>query len=470
MVNRSKQILVSVSLLSVSFFFLFWPTDSFASPSDSLRLNLDYSVFKYLPDTDKSYLEIYYSLEQKELDYIQQVEGFGTIVSLELSLKDQEGKEVKEKKWKVGSLVQDAEKVKTSDAQMIDILGDTIKPGVYSLELKVIDLNSNRAGMKKTKVTVPDFRGESLQMSDIELALNLSEEDTAEVKFNKPGIRVLPNPGDKYILKEGMLYLYAEIYNLQFDQEGEKKGYSLNFSVLDSAGSNPKDYGTQINAKPGNTAVVMNALNISSLAPGEYQLRILARDLDSEKEVKRIKPFKVGTRAVRDITEEPLTEEEAKELRNILSYIGTRDELNMYDQLNLAGKKQFMAEFWRRNDPDPSTPENEFKIEYYRRWEEAKSKYSYNKVEKDGWRADMGRVYIIYGEPDDIERHPYSITSKSWERWNYDHIQGGVYFIFIDDAGFGVYKLIHSTAKGEIKDSRWQERVDTEGASDITDY
>src|SRR4030042_2254890 len=163
--NRSKQILVSVFLLSLSFLLLFWPTDSFASPTDSLRLNLDYSVFKYLPDTDKSYLEIYYSLKQKELDYIQQVEGFGTIVSLELSLKDQEGKKVKEKKWKEGSLVKEAEKVKTSDAQMIDILGDTIKPGVYSLELKVVDLNSNRAGMKKTEITVQDFRGEPLQMS-----------------------------------------------------------------------------------------------------------------------------------------------------------------------------------------------------------------------------------------------------------------------------------------------------------------
>lgn len=470
MKNRSKKIIVTVFLLSVAFFLSHRGADSFASSSDSLRLDLDYSVFKYLPDADKSYLEIYYSIEQRELDYIKQVEGFGTIVSLELSLKDHQGIEVKEKKWKVGSLIQDLEKVKASDAQMIDVLGDTIKPGIYSLELRAIDLNSDKVGVKKTEIAVLDFQGESLQMSDIQLALSLSEEDTTEVKFNKSGVKVLPNPGGEYIVKKGMLYLYAEIYNLKFDQEGESKGYSLNFSISDSTGSNPKDYGTQINTKPGNTAVVMSALNISSLLPGKYQLRVLAKDLDSEEEIEKVKPFKVIAGAVMDISEGPLTEEEAEGLRNMLSYIGTRDELSMYDQLNLAGKRQFMQEFWRRNDPDPSTPENEFKIEYYQRWEEAKRRYSTSQKDKNGWRTDMGRVYIIYGEPDDIDRHPYSMTSKSWERWNYDHIQGGVYFIFVDDAGFGDYKLIHSTAKGEIKDSRWQERVDTEGASEIIDY
>jgi len=463
---KNRTSLVYLLFLALLLFAL----QSQASPFDSLRVNLDYSVFKYLPDIDKSYLEIYYSLEQKELDYIKQVEGYGTVVSLELSLKNQEGENAKEKRWQVGNLVPDLEKVKTSDAQMIDILGDTIKPGLYFLELKVIDLNSNRSGVKRTHLLVTDFRGDSLQISDIQLALNLSGEDTSEVKFNKSGMKVWPNPRGEYFSKGGMLYLYAEIYNLQFDPEREKKGYSLSFSILDSTGSNPKDYGSQINTKPGNSAVVMNALNIGSLLPGKYFLKLLAKDLDSGDEVERTKPFQVLGPWLQESTAEPRTEEEAKNLRRMLSYISSKDELRMYDQLNLTGKRQFMVEFWKRRDPDPSTPENEFKIEYYSRWEEANRRYSTTQVDKDGWRTDMGRVYILYDEPDDIERHPYAMASKSWERWNYDHIQGGVYFIFIDEQGYGVYKLIHSTAKGEIKDPRWLERYDVEGADEIRDY
>jgi len=439
---------------------------------DSLKINLDYAVFKYLPDIDKSYLEIYYSLEQKELDYIKQVEGYGTVISLEITLTNQAGEKVKEKTWQVGSLVTDLEKIETSDVQMIDILGDTLKPGIYFLEFKVIDLNSSKVGVKKAQILIPDFNGGALQMSNLQLALNLSGEDSSDVKFNKSGMKVLPNPKGEYISKTGMLYFYAEIYNLKTDLEGEKKGYSLSFSILDSTSSNPKDYGYQINTKPGNSTVVMSALNISSLPPGKYFLQLLTKDLDSGDEVKKTKPFQVVSGSTFQVSgDEPQTEEEAKDLKKMLVYIGTRDELKMYDQLNLSGKKQFMIEFWKKRDPDPSTPENEFKIGYYSRWEEANRRYSTSqKRVKDGWRTDMGRVYIIYGEPDDVERHPYSMSSISWEKWNYDHIQGGIYFVFVDKQGYGVYKLVHSTGKGEIRDPDWVERVDTEGGTQTTEY
>ena len=459
--SRIEAILAFILFLSLSFFI---PQNK-AFSSDSLRIDLDYAVFKYLPDVNKSYLEIYYSLEQKELEYLQQPKGYGAVVSLELTLKDQKGGTVKEKNWQIGNLVEDTAKVLSSDAQLIDVLGDTLPAGTYSLELKTLDLNSNKAGVKKAQLFLPDFKTDSLQLSDIQLALDLKE-DTTEVKFNKSGMKVLPNPRREYIAKQGLLYLYAEVYNLRFDSEGNKKGYSLSFSVLDSNSSNPKDYGSMIHTKPGNTAVVVSALNVGSLLPGNYFLQVSAKDLDSGEETKKTKPFRVLASPVLEAAGEPGTEEEAKNLRKILSYIATRDELRMYDQLNLSGKRQFITEFWKKKDPDPSTPENEFKIEYYRRWEEAQRKYSTTKEgkdswKKDGWKTDMGRVYIIYGEPDNIERYPLTIDSKAWEKWYYDYIQGGVFFIFVDEQGYGVYRLAHSTAKGEIKDPAWEDRLDT---------
>lgn len=437
--------------------------------ADSLRIDLDYAVFKYLPDINKSYLEIYYSLEQKELEYLQQPKGFGAVISLELALKDQRDGTVKEKSWQIGNLVEDTAKVLSSDAQLIDVLGDTLPAGTYSLELKALDLNSKRAGMKKTQVLVPDFKGDSLQFSDIQLALTLNE-DTTEVKFNKSGMKVLPNPRREYISKEEMLYLYAEVYNLKYDPQGKEKGYLLSFSVLDSTGSNPKDYGSMTHTKPGSSAVLANALNVGSLLPGKYFLQVSAKDLASSQEIKRTKPFRVLASSVLEKAGEPGTEEEAKNLRKMLTYIATRDELRMYDQLNLSGKRQFMIEFWKRKDPDPSTPENEFKIEYYRRWEEAQRRYSTTKEgkdswKKDGWKTDMGRVYIIYGEPDNIERYPLAMSAKAWEEWHYDNIQGGVYFIFVDEQGYGVYRLVHSTAKGEVYDSSWEDMLNNNQSS-----
>jgi hypothetical protein len=75
---------------------------------------------------------------------------------------------------------------------------------------------------------------------------------------------------------------------------------------------------------------------------------------------------------------------------------------------------------------------------------------------KEGWQTDRGRVYILYAEPDEIERFPNSGDSKPYEIWHYNQIESGVIFVFIDRNGFGDYQLVHSTKRGELQDESWQ--------------
>ncbi len=79
----------------------------------------------------------------------------------------------------------------------------------------------------------------------------------------------------------------------------------------------------------------------------------------------------------------------------------------MYRDLDLEGKKAFLAQFWDRKNPKPGSPVNEFKNEIFRRFAYANQYYSTTLVSKDdGWKTDRGRIYITYGNPDNIERHP----------------------------------------------------------------
>jgi ribosomal protein L10 len=73
----------------------------------------------------------------------------------------------------------------------------------------------------------------------------------------------------------------------------------------------------------------------------------------------------------------------------------------------------------------------------------------------------MGRIYILHGEPSEIERHPSIQATKPWEQWTYHELEGGVYFIFVDEDGYEVYRLVHSNHKGEIHDEDWEERLRT---------
>ena len=57
----------------------------------------------------------------------------------------------------------------------------------------------------------------------------------------------------------------------------------------------------------------------------------------------------------------------------------------------------------------------------------------------DGWKTDMGMIYVIFGSPSNIERHPFELDSKPYEIWTYYDL--GREFIFVDMSGFGDYRL-----------------------------
>src|SRR6059036_2023779 len=73
-------------------------------------------------------------------------------------------------------------------------------------------------------------------------------------------------------------------------------------------------------------------------------------------------------------------------------HIITDDERAVFTKLSTADEKSsFIEQFWLRRDPDPSTPQNEFKEEHYRRIAYANERFS---AGTRGWKTDRGRIYI----------------------------------------------------------------------------
>jgi len=136
-------------------------------------------------------------------------------------------------------------------------------------------------------------------------------------------------------------------------------------------------------------------------------------------------------------------------------YIITDEERAVFSKLTTnEEREQFVEQFWLRRDPDPETPENEYKVEHYRRIMYANEKFT---AGIPGWRTDRGRIYIMFGAPDRYETNP---TGGSYERpmeeggghtsvapfekWEYRHIEGvgdDIELEFVDDKGGGLYQL-----------------------------
>ena len=66
-------------------------------------------------------------------------------------------------------------------------------------------------------------------------------------------------------------------------------------------------------------------------------------------------------------------------------------------------REQFIEQFWQRRNPDPESAENTFKEEHYRRIAYTNEHYASG---IPGWKTDRGRIYIMWGPPDEVQSNP----------------------------------------------------------------
>jgi GWxTD domain-containing protein len=99
-----------------------------------------------------------------------------------------------------------------------------------------------------------------------------------------------------------------------------------------------------------------------------------------------------------------LPEKYKKWLAEEVVYIITPKEKEVFLRLeNDRERELFIEAFWKQRDPNPNTPENEFKKEHFRRVSYA-NQWLGRDTPGAGWRTPMGRIYIILGEPNSIDK------------------------------------------------------------------
>ena len=139
-------------------------------------------------------------------------------------------------------------------------------------------------------------------------------------------------------------------------------------------------------------------------------------------------------------------------------YIANHAELSQYNNVKgVDAKRKVLFDFWRRRENESAEPGNVQKAEYFKRVDYANEHFKSGY--KDGWKTDRGRVFIVYGPPDDVERHANEINMKPYKTWTYHSIQGGVEFDFGDRSGLGDYILLNSTHRDELHNESWMQQL-----------
>lgn len=123
---------------------------------------------------------------------------------------------------------------------------------------------------------------------------------------------------------------------------------------------------------------------------------------------------------------------------DLLEYIATPEEIREMKVLNPKSVKEKFETFWKKLDPTPETVYNEAMAEYYKRADYANEQFGTLKGDL-GAKTDRGKIYILYGEPANIERIILPRTTPK-EIWTYKNLSKK--FIFEDKNFDGSYKLI----------------------------
>jgi GWxTD domain-containing protein len=159
-----------------------------------------------------------------------------------------------------------------------------------------------------------------------------------------------------------------------------------------------------------------------------------------------------------------LSKQYRKWLEEDVVWIITDEERAAFKQLsNDEERDNFIEAFWQRRDPTPDTEENEYKEDHYQRIAYANEHFA---AGIPGWKSDRGRIYIVYGKPDEIDSHPSGgsyerpmeegggeTSTFPFETWRYrylDNIGQEVMIEFVDRCMCGEY---HMTMDRSEKDA-----------------
>lgn len=180
-------------------------------------------------------------------------------------------------------------------------------------------------------------------------------------------------------------------------------------------------------------------------------LSVFAQD-DPKKEKEKEKRKREQEKAGR---KETLNSVYKKWLNEDVLYIITDEERKTFQALKTDDEReQFIEQFWLRRDPDPDTDVNEYREEYYQRIAYANENFASG---IPGWKTDRGRIYIMFGKPDEKESHPSggsydrpvyegggTTSTYPFEIWWYRYIEGvgsDVEIEFVDPSGSGEYRI-----------------------------
>lgn len=356
---------------------------------------------------------------------------------------------------------------------LLDVKRMFLEPGAYTLEISLQDVHDPENTRSLSKPLRVDL-GTGAYLTE-PLLLRSYRPDESDNPFVKNGYFLEPLPFAFYDRKATMLAFYAEIYHSD-KAVGANSHYLVRYVVEQELGNNVTTLissGSQ-RKKPSTIDAVIVPMNISKMKSGNYSLTVELRNeanelLASRKTTfQRSNPFIDMNLAKEELTEEvlekqfvaDLNEENLRFSLRAISPLMLGDDSEMLKNILAGADLKAMRFFLFRHfvNLNANNPEKAY-IEFMKvagaADQQFRSGFRY------GFETDRGRTYIRFGRPDDLIRIEDDPSAPPYEIWVYYNFpstkQRNVKFLFYNPTLAGEdFILLHSTARGEINNPRWE--------------
>lgn len=286
-------------------------------------------------------------------------------------------------------------------------------PGKYKMTLSILDLDTKKKYVRRDEINVENYYEKPIAISTIDIIEQVITDEDGETD---------------------------DISSIDGDINDRRMDFIVSFDILSDGGR--ATIGYKIFSQ--DDKVVLSESFVDTLEKGltDKRLTIDRKSLGYSKykiEIQvEIGKVKVSSSRVFNLRWLGMSKliDDLDEAIEQLKYIVHSKDLKKLRKASDKEKKEEFIQFWEDLDPTPGTEENELMNEYYRRVRYANVHFS---GFTEGWKTDMGMIFILFGPPSDIERHPFELHSKPYEIWYYYEINKT--FIFVDETGFGDYRL-----------------------------
>jgi GWxTD domain-containing protein len=392
-------------------------------------LLVDWAAFQSAQPA-KTRLDIYYQVYNFGLQFLPDGKEFAASYDINALVYDDGGDQVssyeRTRQVRVASLAQTRSKFDYRTSQFnLDL-----PPGKYTVKFTLTDRGSKTSVAREIKANLPQLKASQPLLSRVEFVQSVSQKSDSDGVFDKGNRVVIPSVSRAFGGDDDTrLLFYLELY---------RGADSLDRTVLETVirhRSKGMVYRDTVHVAIDEPVIrQLREISIADMPPGDYELEITLRgrrmkELDKQREM-----FSVLW------TQEALLKLDWKTAVSQISYIAVPNELSQIKKAKTYEERRVAFDgFWTQRDPSIGTEENETKREFYRRINVANRQFS--NMRREGWRTDRGRIYIINGEPDEIDDEPYAINSVPYQVWHY--YRNGKYrrFMFVDKDEDGDYRL-----------------------------